>query len=494
MSKIPFCLALASLAIAQSARPAAVDAARPVPVIARSSVNPRYFVEGVTGRTWIPIGCNVCFDRLYDGTNHAAAAVRANFDRWLRRFAANGGNCIRLWAGHRSLEVMPDKPGVFDPVGSETLVGVIRLCEELGIKAKITLESFRTCLDEETARRLPNPPGVAFNYNGTFNRRLYAPYAKNMREFYASAECRGFYLAKARHMKSLGLGDSPAVFCWELWNEINSTAPTSVYADWSDSMLAELKRMFPRQMATQNLGSFSDVGAYQMYDQLATVKDNDFMQIHRYLDSGACLDVCRAPMDVVAASATRELLDRRPDRPAVVAEIGAVRRDHTGPSLFYALDKDGALLHDEIFTPFFCGSAGTGQPWHWDHQYVDGNSLWWHFGRFAKAIAGLDPVAEDFRPFYTESRRLRMYGLRGKTVSVVWCRDKRNSWRDEFVDEIRPELLENERVPFGSCELECYLPWEDRRVTVKAPRLPPFRRSIVVRVPSAAVEGIVRPH
>jgi len=42
--------------------------------------------------------------------------------------------------------------------------------------------------------------------------------------------------------------------------------------------------------------------------------------------------------------------------------------------------------------------------------------------------------------------------------------------------------------------LDCYLPWEDRRVTVNAPKLPPFRRSIVVRVPAGAVEGVIRPH
>lgn len=464
------------------------------PVIARSPVNPRYFVEGATGRTWIPVGCNICFDRLFDGTNHTAAAVRANFDRWLRRFAANGGNCIRLWAGHKSLEVMPDKPGEFDPVGTETLKGIVRLCEELGIKVKITLESFRSCLSEEVARQMPNPPGVTFNYNGIFNRRLYAPYAQTMRAFYESAKCREIYLAKARYFKSIGLGDSSAVFCWELWNEINSTAPTSVYADWSDAMLAELKRLFPKQLATQNLGSFSDVAAYQMYDQLATVKDNDFMQIHRYLDAAACLDICRAPMDVLAAHTTQELLARRPDRPAIVAEIGAVQPNHAGPSLFYLADKQGTLLHDEIFAPFFSGSAGSGQPWHWDHQYIDGHNLWWQFDRFAKAIAGLDPVAEDFKPFYTESRRLRMYGLRGKTISVVWCRDKRNSWRDEFVDGVRPERLEHERVPFNGCTLDCYLPWEDRRVSVQAPCLPPFTRSIVVRVPSTAVDGLVRAH
>lgn len=459
----------------------------------RAKGNPRYF-ETADGKPWIPIGCNICFDRLYDGVAHGDDAVRTNFDRWLRKFAANGGNCIRLWAGHQSLEVMPDKAGIYDSERTKTLKGIVTLCEELGVRVKITLESFRMCLSEEDERRKVNPKGVNFNYNHTFNRRLYAPYARNVPEFFASEECRRIYLGKAQYLKDLGFGDSPAVYCWELWNEINSTSRMPSYAPWSAWALAEMKKLFPCQMVVNNLGSFSDVGAYQAYDELATEKDNDFMQIHRYLDTGACLDVCRGPMDVVAASAVRELLDRRSDRPAIVAEIGAVQANHAGPFPYYPFDKEGTLLHDALFAAFFAGSAGCGQFWHWDHQYIDGNDLWWHFRRFANAIEGVDPVAESFRPFYTESRRLRMYGLRGKKTAILWCRDKRSSWENELVHGNKPETLSDENVPFRDCKLNCYLPWEDRRVTVDAPKLPSFKRSIVVRIPADAVEGLVRPH
>lgn len=469
------------------------NTAEAVRVVEIAERNPRYF-ETTDGKPWIPIGCNICFDRLYDGAAHGDDAVQTNFDRWLRKFAANGGNCIRLWAGHRSLEVMPEKAGVYDPERTETLKGVIALCEKLGIKVKITLESFRMCVSEEVERKKTNPKGVNFNYNHVFNRALYAPYAESVPAFFLSEDCRRIYIGKAQYLRDLGFGDSHAVYCWELWNEINAAAPISDYAPWSTWALAELKKIFPNQMTVNNLGSFSDVGAYQMYDELATEKDNDFMQIHRYLDAGACLDVCRGPMDVVAASAVRELLYRRPDRPAIVAEIGAVQANHAGPFPYYPFDKEGTLLHDAMFAAFFAGSAGCGQFWHWDHQYIDGNDLWWQFRRFANAIDGLDPITEGFHPFYTESRRLRMYGLRGKKTAILWCRDKKSSWEDELVHGNKPETLVDEIVPFRNCKLDCYLPWEDRRVTVDSPKLPPFKRSIVVRVPANAVEGVVRAH
>ena len=301
-------------------------------------------------------------------------------------------------------------------------------------------------------------------------------------------------MGKAQYLKSIGLGDSPAVYCWELWNEINATSALSEYAPWSAWALAELNKMFPNQMTVNNLGSLDDSWAYPAYDELAAERDNDFMQIHRYLDAGASLDVCRGAMDVVAASAVREMLGRRPDRPVILAEVGAVEAKHTGPFRHYRKDREGTLLHDAVFAAFFAGSAGCGQFWHWDHQYIDGNNLWWHFKRFATAIEGLDPVAEGFRPFYAESNRLKMYGLRGRKVSVIWCRDKQNTWMDELEGGKAPETLSGERVPFDNCMLDCYLPWDDRRVQVKAPTLPPFKRSIVIRVPtSAVVDGAARP-
>ena len=445
-----------------------------------SKAHPRYFAD-IAGRAWIPIGCNICFVRpaAKDDGPVDHGRVRAMFDRWLRVFAANGGNCVRLWAGHRSLEVMPDKPGVFDPEADKTLVGVVRLCEELGIHVKVTLESFRTVR--------PRGEEGSEQYAALFNRPLYAPFVANMREFFASEECRRIFLDKARHLASLGLGDSPAIYCWEPWNEIDATASIASYAPWSDRMLADLKGLFPHQLVVQNLGSLAQPGDWRHYDRLAETEGSDFLQIHRYLDQGAALDACRGPMDVVAASAVRELLARRTDKPAVLAETGAVLPNHTGPSSLYALDRDGALLHDELFAPFFSGAAGSGQPWHWA-DYIDANGLWWHFDRFAKAIKGLDPVAERFHPFYTESRRLRMYGLKGLKTVVLWCRDKRNDWEAEFVRGESPEIVTGERIPFLSGEMGCYLPFEDRHVAADAPVLPPFRRSIVVRLPAERSE------
>ena len=303
-----------------------------------------------------------------------------------------------------------------------------------------------------------------------------------MHDFLHSEKCAQIYLGKARRLKELGLGDSPAVVCWELWNEINCIGPwRGDVGPWSDRMLAELRAMFPRQMTVQNLGSYGGPPMFDYYDYLGRIPLNDFMQIHCYLDQGTTIDICHGSMDILAANAVRELLDRRGDIPAILAEVGAVKINHTGPSELYTKDKQGVLLHDEIFAPFFAGSAGCGQPWHWDHQYIDGNDLWWHFGRFARAVEGVDPAAEHFRPFHTETRRLRIWGLRGKRTTLMWCRDKMNTWESELVRGEAPKTVSGEKLPIA-CRFTCYLPWEDRWTdAAKGNILPDFTRSVVVK-------------
>ena len=436
----------------------------------------RYFADE-TGKAWIPVGCNICFDRNVGGS----AKTRELYDGWMTKFAANGGNYIRVWLSVPFVDVMPERAHEFSDEATGNLKWLVSRAESLGIKLKFTLESFRSVHPEE--RKKGSGGKVSMNRLASFNRPLFAPYAKNMHEFLHSERCAQIYLGKARRLKELGLGDSPAVVCWELWNEINCIGGwRGDVGPWSDRMLAELKAMFPRQMTVQNLGSYGGPSMFDYYDYLGRIPLNDFMQMHCYLDQGTTIDVCRGPMDILAANAVRELLDRCGDVPAILAEVGAVEVNHAGPSKLYPKDRQGMLLHDEIFAPFFAGSAGCGQPWHWDHMYIDGNDLWWHFGRFAEAVKGVDPAAEHFRPFHTETRRLRIWGLRGERTTLMWCRDKLNTWESELVRGESPKAVSGEKLPFA-CKFECYLPWENRWTeATRGSVLPDFSRSIVVKV------------
>ena len=442
-----------------------------------SRIDSRYF-EKQDGSTWLPIGLNLCF--LRDSESRTEAEVLETFRSWMTEFAANGGNFIRVWLGVPFFDIMPDHPGEFSEKNLSHIRFVVELAERLGIRIKFTLEHFRHIGHGGNTEQFP---GVV-----DFNKPLYLGLASDMREYFTSPACRSLYLAKANHLAEAGIGESESVIAWELWNEINCLGIPDVVKPWSDHMLRELSTLFPHQMIVQNFGSFSGSTGYRHYDDLGTLPGNAFLQVHRYLDPGAELDVCRGPMDILCADAVRELRDRNTQLPLVLAECGAVEANHARYSDLYALDAEGTLLHDMLFAPFFAGSAGCGQPWHWDHLYIQKHHLYHHFARFARTVKGVDPAREHFVPFHTETHRLRIYGLRGNSRILLWCRDKRNNWKSELIERNAPELLHAEKIPIDNCgeNVCCYLPWENRDVSVSTRdgwcELPDFRRSIVVTV------------
>ena len=288
-------------------------------------------------------------------------------------------------------------------------------------------------------------------------------------------------------------GSDPIVFGWELWNEVNATQ-SKLYLPWTKEMLGELHRLFPQNLAVQSLRSFDRDKSRDVYRQHSLLPGNDLAQVHRYLDLGAGLEVCHGPMDVLAADAVRELLVFDPHKPMLLAESGAVEAGHTGPFKLYAKDKAGMILHDVLFASFFSGAAGSGQCWHWD-GYVAANDLWWHFARFAAVIEGLDPPAEAFQPAILAHPQLRIYMLRGRRTTLLWCRDKENTWRTELADGIEPHKLSGVTIDLAklalaaTTQVRVFDPWDNRWTEAKLDgglvRLPPFRRSIVIRIRQA---------
>ncbi len=81
----------------------------------------------------------------------------------------------------------------------------------------------------------------------------------------------------------------------------------------------------------------------------------------RYIDEHATLDVCTAPMDILASNSIEELRSYNICKPMLLAEVGAVLPNHTGPSKLYPLDKEGTLMHDALFAPFFFRRCRWGQ-------------------------------------------------------------------------------------------------------------------------------------
>jgi hypothetical protein len=194
---------------------------------------------------------------------------------------------------------------------------------------------------------------------------------------------------------------------------------------------------------------------------------------------------------VLAAEAVKDLRSFGISKPILLAESGAVEPNHIGPFKLYAKDRDGIILHDVLFAPFFAGAAGPGHIWHWD-VYVDKNDLWWHLGRFAEVVRDLDPPAERFEPQELVHPGLYVYALRGIRTTLIWCRDKENTWQTELAEGKPPQTIRDAvlRLPQDwqvekAKTIQCYDPWKNRWQEIRRGNpisLPDFQRSLVVRI------------
>lgn len=441
-----------------------------------SRADPRYF-ELTNGQPYIPIGLNL----ISPGTRDEAEGL-ARMENWMKQLARNRGNFIRVWISSPFWDVEHERSGAYDEAQARRIDAMLAAARRHGIRVKLTLEHFREMSDQPRQSWANKPLHLVAN-GGT---------ATSMTDFFSGESSR------ERFRQKLGwfarrYGDDPTIFGWELWNEVNAVqAKGEAYLPWTRTMLSELHRLFPRSLAMQSLGSYDSPTVRSLYREHSVLEGNDVAQVHRYLDLGARLEICHGPMDVLIGDAVRDLLSFEPARPVILAESGAVEPKHTGPFKLYARDREGMLLHDVLFTPFFTGSAGAGQIWHWD-VYVDRNQLWHHFDRFAQVVAGMDPAAERFRPVELPHPRLRVYALRGRRTTLAWCRDAENTWQAELAQQRTPATVQGAQIDLAPLttsapprDVEVFDPWKntwahakpvDGRVT-----LPAFSRSLVIRI------------
>lgn len=462
---------------ADSGRESAPSDSAPVLHVRISRRDPRYF-ELADGSPYVPIGLN-----LASLSASSTEEGLAHMDHWLAQLAANGGNFARVWLSSPFWDVEHQHCGQYDPSRAERIDSLLELGRKHLVRLKLTLEHFREIDPEgEYARRRSwaTKPLHHTSRGGT---------AQSISDWFNGEASRRQFCRKLSWYQER-FGDDPIVFGWELWNEINAVRGGD-YMEWTRHMLPELHRRFPRNLCMQSLGSFDREESRKVNGLMALMEGNDVAQVHRYLDLGAQLPVCHGPVDVLAADAVRTLAAEQPGKPILLAESGAVEPGHTGPFRLYAKDKEGIILHDVIFAPFFAGAAGTGHCWHWD-VYVDRNNLWWHFGRFARLVEGLDPADERFEPLAVDHARLRVYVLKGRKTSLVWARDSQNTWQTELGDDKPPEPIDGAKLDLrvlgdtSKAVVRSYDPWADRwqHVSLRngCAELPKFRRSIALRI------------
>lgn len=445
-----------------------------------SPANSSYFSLS-DGQTYIPIGINMISPSGRYSDNPDSAFYE--LDHWMKNLSENGGNYIRIWLSNSFWDIEAEA-GKYNEEKIRRIDRFIAMARKYHLRIKLTLEHFRSITLEEN----PQHWATKFAYHTSHGGPL-----DSVEQYLTSEEGQRLFLNKLDFYRK-HYGSDTLFFGWELWNEMNamSVPKDSVFISWNKKMLAEVKQRFPENLVMQSLGSFDGDYVRPLYKEMMSMPGNEVAQVHRYLDLGAKLDVCHAPMDIISASAVNELLSYHLSNPVLLAETGAVEPHHAGPSKLYPKDTAGILLHDILFAPFFSGAAGTGMSWHWE-SYVAKNNLWYHFGRFSEAIKGIDPIEESFIPSFKESDALRIYALKGKRTLLLWLRDKMNNWETELEKGIAPQLLHGININLEDLgisspvkKINVYDPWSDVWTNIKTNslsfNLPDFKRSVVIRV------------
>lgn len=446
-----------------------------------SKDNPSYF-QFSDGTPYIPIGINMINPSGKYRNNPDSSLYE--IEQWMKNLSDNGGNYVRIWLSQSFWDIEDERAGKYSEEKAERIDKFIGMARKYNLRIKLTLEHFRSLTLEENPQTWATKSVYHTSKGGPLD---------SIRQYLTSEEGKKLFLDKVDFYHQR-YGSDTIFFGLELWNEMNAMKgpEDEVFFEWNAKMLKEVKQRFPEILVMQSLGSFDAERVRPLYKRMMLLPGNQVAQVHRYLDLGASMEICHLPMEIICSSAVEEVISFKPGKPVILAETGAVEPNHSGPSKFYPVDTAGILLHDILFAPFFSGSAGAGMSWHWD-SYVAKNNLWFHYKRFSEIVKNINPVTEKFIPTKSETNRLRVYKLDGRKTTLIWLRDKSNSWESELRDRQSPMTISGLKLdlkesgingPIG--EVSVYDPWQDKWADLIPEEhkitLPDFKRSLVVRI------------
>jgi endo-1,4-beta-mannosidase len=197
-----------------------------------SEKDPRY-LELSDGRPYIPIGLNLIHPDRWDDKG------LERMQEWMENLSSNGGNYIRVWISSDFWDVEHQKSGNYDSEKARRIDTMLEMARRYNIKVKLTIEHFRT-IQGEGRQKWSHKPIHHISMGGT---------ATNLADFFAGEKSREQFKRKLLWFKER-YGDNPTIFGWELWNEINAVATSDkYYMPWTEVMLNELHRIFPKNMA-----------------------------------------------------------------------------------------------------------------------------------------------------------------------------------------------------------------------------------------------------
>lgn len=373
--------------------------AGPVGPIHVSPANPR-LLAFADGTPFISLGTNLAWatgrDRL------------ATWSRQLERFAAAGGNHVRVWCASWFAQIEGDRADDYRLDQAWLLDRVLALARRHGVRVTLVVDNhhdftqgsafpYGEDLVTREARFLAAPPG--------------AQYERRVR----------YLLAR--------YGADDTVLAWELFNEIDLTyAERWRIATWVDAAAALWRRLDqdgrPRTISTSLVRWF----------EVHRSPDLDLVQIHQYVLEPELQSITDHDGIGLLLDHIPRLVGLR--RAACFSEVGYNGREDHHP--LNHQDPDGLLFRRQLWAGFLLGGYGTGMAWWWD-VYLDQRDLWRYYRPLANLVATIDWRDPSLRPLAVDrDQAVRLLGWRGRRQALLWPLVNGDTWHARLVAGIDP--------------------------------------------------------
>ncbi len=370
------------------------------PGFIRVNPNNSHYLAFDTGNFFFPIGVNMAWwDQGSDPISQ--------YNLWLERFVANGGNTIRVWMADWSFGIEWKDTGLGNynrrQYQAWLLDQLFKLAGERGVKIILVLINHGAFSLQANSEWDDNP------YNASLGGPLSSP-----DRFVTDAAAVAYFRQRLNYIINRW-GYSPDLLAWEWFNEVNLTLITDhALIPWLKEMTEFLHALdVNHHLATLSFAMRAQSVIWQM-------PDIDIVQVHEY---SSHTDESEHDLAASAPQDFQELAASVPEKPILMGEFG-----YSASNYGDDIEKTGIHLHNGLWSTTFSGFAGSGMYWWWD-IYIDPNNLWHEFNGLSQFITGIDLTQyQPFTPLEISGTgeaggQAIGLGLRGDDI-LVWFRSQ----------------------------------------------------------------------
>ncbi|KAJ5076941.1 hypothetical protein M0811_00261 [Anaeramoeba ignava] len=388
-------------------------------IISVSQFNLQYFEDSWTGKSFFPIGENVC----WSGTNKKTY----DYDSWFFELANEGlGNYARLWLSPFdafTLENLETGLGKYSLEDAWRLDYVTDLAESLSMRLMFCIESFNSYRS--------TPPYSYWDVN-PYNAQNGGP-LDQASEFFFNDQAKKLFLNRLRYIVAR-FGFSSTVFAWELFNEVDLTDNFSDpdqflnVKNWHQEMANYLHSISPQMVSTSFSNPVGELN-YEIY----SLDSLNYSQSHSYGAHDIALDV----NSII-------LLNRfSVSKPSYLGEFGiSGDGDQTRSE-----DPNGIHIHNGIWSSLCSLAAATSMTWWWD-SYIAPQNLYPLYKPLAEFVEGIEFNKNFWNIciFSEVPNSVHPYGISTENLALIWIQNVNNTWWNNYQEHLPVNTVDSFQI------------------------------------------------